>query len=34
VFEPGFRFSHYADWALDVPMFFVVRAASITPSRA
>src|SRR6185436_19132310 len=24
-FEPGFRFAHYTEWALDVPMFFVVR---------
>jgi hypothetical protein len=24
-FEPGFRFGHYVEWALDVPMFFVVR---------
>jgi glutamate--cysteine ligase len=24
-FEPGFRFAHYVEWALDVPMFFVVR---------
>jgi glutamate--cysteine ligase len=25
VFEPGFSFRDYAEWALDVPMFFVVR---------
>ena len=25
VFEPGFGYRQYADWALDVPMFFVVR---------
>jgi glutamate--cysteine ligase len=25
VFEPGFGFHHYVEWALDVPMFFVVR---------
>jgi glutamate--cysteine ligase len=25
VFEPGFQFAQYAEWALDVPMFFVVR---------
>jgi glutamate--cysteine ligase len=25
VFEPGFGFQHYVEWALDVPMFFVVR---------
>jgi glutamate--cysteine ligase len=24
-FEPGFGFAHYVEWALDVPMFFVVR---------
>jgi glutamate--cysteine ligase len=32
VFEPGFRFSQYADWALDVPMFFVVRAGVYHPA--
>lgn len=25
VFDPGFGYAHYAEWALDVPMFFVVR---------
>ena len=25
VFEPGFGYRDYAEWALDVPMFFVVR---------
>lgn len=25
VFDDGFSFSRYVDWALDVPMFFVVR---------
>jgi glutamate--cysteine ligase len=25
VFEPGFCFRDYVEWALDVPMFFVVR---------
>jgi glutamate--cysteine ligase len=25
VFEPGFGFERYADWALDVPMYFVYR---------
>lgn len=25
VFEPGFGFRHYVEWALDVPMFFIVR---------
>ncbi|MBA3519113.1 MAG: glutamate--cysteine ligase [Rhizobiales bacterium] len=24
-FEDGFGFEHYVDWALDVPMYFVVR---------
>ena len=24
-FEPGFGYRHYVEWALDVPMFFVVR---------
>lgn len=25
VFEPGFGYERYAEWALDVPMFFIVR---------
>lgn len=25
VFEPGFGYRHYVEWALDVPMFFLVR---------
>ena len=25
VFEPGFGYERYVDWALDVPMFFLVR---------
>lgn len=25
VFEPGFSFAHYVDWALDVPLYFVKR---------
>jgi glutamate--cysteine ligase len=25
VFEPGFGYRDYAEWALDVPMFFVIR---------
>lgn len=25
IFEPGFGFEHYVDWALDVPMYFVRR---------
>ena len=24
-FEPGFGYARYADWALDAPMFFIVR---------
>ena len=24
-FDPGFGFEHYVEWALDVPMYFVVR---------
>jgi glutamate--cysteine ligase len=31
VFEPGFRFSHYVEWALDVPMFFLVREGVYQP---
>jgi glutamate--cysteine ligase len=31
VFEPGFRFHHYVQWALDVPMFFVVRDGQYLP---
>lgn len=30
-FKPGFGFSDYAEWALDVPMFFVVRAGVYRP---
>jgi len=25
VFDPGFGYARYAEWALDVPMFFIVR---------
>jgi glutamate--cysteine ligase len=25
VFEPGFTYRHYVEWALDVPMYFVMR---------
>jgi glutamate--cysteine ligase len=25
VFDPGFGYERYAEWALDVPMFFIVR---------
>ncbi len=30
-FEPGFGFARYAQWALDVPMFFVVRDGVYNP---
>jgi glutamate--cysteine ligase len=32
VFEPGFSFARYVEWALDVPMFFVVRAGEYRPA--
>jgi glutamate--cysteine ligase len=32
VFEPGFGFSRYVEWALDVPMFFVVRGGVYHPA--
>jgi glutamate--cysteine ligase len=31
-FERGFAFKHYVDWALDVPMFFVVRDGVYHPA--
>jgi glutamate--cysteine ligase len=31
VFEPGFGFRDYVEWALDVPMFFVVRDGAYRP---
>jgi glutamate--cysteine ligase len=31
VFEPGFCFGDYVQWALDVPMFFIVREGSYRP---
>ena len=31
VFEPGFQFSQYTEWALDVPMFFLVRDGAYHP---
>ena len=34
VFEPGFCFRDYVDWALDVPMFFVVRDGNFRPVDA
>jgi glutamate--cysteine ligase len=32
VFEPGFSFRHYVEWALDVPMIFMVRGDVYTDS--
>lgn len=32
VFEDGFGFRDYAEWALDVPMFFVVRRGAYHPA--
>jgi glutamate--cysteine ligase len=34
VFEPGFAFRDYVEWALDVPMFFVLRAGVYHPVEA
>ncbi len=34
VFEPGFTFRDYVEWALDVPMFFVVRDGVYRPAHA
>ncbi len=34
VFEPGFAFRDYVEWALDVPMFFVVRDGVYRPAHA
>ena len=33
VFGTGFGFRDYAEWALDVPMFFVVRAGQYHPGQ-
>ncbi len=33
VFEPGFGFRDYVEWALDVPMFFVVRDGVYRPAH-
>jgi glutamate--cysteine ligase len=33
-FEDGFGFRHYVEWALDVPMFFVVRSGVYHPIGA
>jgi glutamate--cysteine ligase len=32
VFEPGFGYRRYIEWALDVPMFFVVRRGAYHPA--
>lgn len=34
VFQPGFSFRDYVEWALDVPMFFVVRDGVYRPAHA
>lgn len=34
VFAPGFGFASYVEWALDVPMFFVVRDGQYLPAPA
>jgi glutamate--cysteine ligase len=34
VFEPSFCFRDYVEWALDVPMFFVVRGDAFRPANA
>jgi glutamate--cysteine ligase len=31
-FEPGFSFRDYAEWAADVPMFFLVRDGAFRPA--
>jgi glutamate--cysteine ligase len=33
VFEPDFGYRHYVEWALDVPMFFVVRGGEYHPAN-
>jgi len=33
VFEDGFGYREYADWALDVPMFMLVRDGDYIPAR-
>jgi len=33
VFNPDFSFADYVEWALDVPMFFVVRAGVYNPAE-
>jgi glutamate--cysteine ligase len=33
VFEPDFGYARYVEWALDVPMFFVVRDGEFLPAE-
>jgi len=33
VFEPDFGYRDYVEWALDVPMFFIVREGRYLPAR-
>jgi glutamate--cysteine ligase len=33
VFEPGFGYRRWVEWALDVPMFFLVRDGRYRPAR-
>jgi glutamate--cysteine ligase len=33
VFEPGFGYAQYVEWALDVPMFFVLHGDAYRPAR-
>lgn len=33
VFEPDFGYARYAEWALDVPMFFILRGERYVPMR-
>jgi glutamate--cysteine ligase len=33
VFEPGFGYERYVEWALDVPMFFVLRGDRYLPAN-
>lgn len=33
VFEPDFGYARYVDWAIDVPMFFVVRDGKYLPTE-
>jgi glutamate--cysteine ligase len=33
VFEPGFGYAQYVEWALDVPMFFVLHEGAYRPAE-